>query len=157
MASVTNTVINATDIGSNQQSVYFVFTIDNGDILTAGPRVYPVGADLNAAGIAVGQNVIAEKIIQEITQWINSYQSGNLKYATVSQIVQALREAYHNFTQWQLCQLSAVLLAYYQAGTFTAAQFQAAFGISPAQWTTLAAQVSSYNTIYNNAMSASGA
>ena len=156
MPSIASTSISATPIGNGRVSVTFNFSIDNGDLISDGPREYPVATDLKSASVAIGQNVLAAKVIQEISQWLTSVQTGTLRYATTAQIVQALRDAYHSFNQWQLCQLSAVLLAYYQAGVFTAAQFQSAFGITAGQWTTLANQVQTYAGIYNSANAAVG-
>lgn len=156
-ATVQSVTYTTQPMDANNMAVVFSVTTSVGDIVTDGPRIMSNKANLTNVSTQVGNYVLQLLTQQEIALWLSAYQAGGtLKYAANSDIVTVLREAYGTYTGWQLCQLANVVLQYYQAGVFTAAQFQTAFGITAAQWTTLAAQVQSYNNTYLAVMAALG-
>jgi hypothetical protein len=156
MATIQLTNTRTSPMDKDNMQVLFSFLTSAGDVINENGRIVPKNADLNALATTVGQSILEALTQNEINTWISSYQTGALKYAQVSDIVTALRNAYSNYTQWELCKLSSVLVQYYQAGAFTASQFQSAFGLTPAQWTTLSTKVSNYAAIYNQAIAALG-
>jgi hypothetical protein len=156
-ATVTSVTYTTQPMDDTHMAVVFTVTTSVGDIVQDGPRILAKTVNLTNASTQVGNYILQVLTQQEIATWLGSYQAGGiLKYAAKTDIVTALREAYRNYTDWELCKLSNVLVQYYQAGAFTAAQFQAAFGITAAQWTTLVGIVQGYNTTYNNVMAALG-
>jgi hypothetical protein len=156
-ATVQSVTYTTQPMDANNIAVTFTITTSAGDVVVDGPRFLARTVNLTNASTQVGNYILLVLKQQEIDLWLSAYQAnGVLKYAAKTDIVSALREAYRTDTDWELCKLANVLVQYYQAGIFTAAQFQNAFGITAAQWTTLVGIVQGYNTTYNNVMAALG-
>lgn len=157
MATIQITNTQTTPIDKDNLEVVYTFTTSAGDVYVDGSRIVPKTTDLAVFGTTCGANILSALTQKEISDWLSVYVAGRtLKYATGADLISTLREAYRSYSQWELCKLANVLMAYYNAGAVTATQLQNAFGLTSTQWTTLATQIQNYSTIYTQAVAAQG-
>jgi hypothetical protein len=157
MATITLQSTKKDVMDANNIRVTFTFLTSAGDTVTDGDRIVPVATDLNVFSTNVGTQLLASMKQAEVDAWLSAYVPGRtLKYNTSTEMFTALREAYRNYGQWDLCKLANVFMAYYNAGVITDAQCQNIFNITALQWSSLKTTINNYSTIYIQALSALG-
>lgn len=80
----------------------------------------------------------------------------NLKHAAKTQLADAFRVRYKASSQVECARLATWLLNRIDAGDFTDAQVQTAFGLSAGQYTTLKTKFTNLRTAYNAVLAALG-
>ena len=80
----------------------------------------------------------------------------NLKHATKTQLADAFRERYKRSSQVECARLATWLLNHIDAGDFTDAQVQSAFGLTTPQYNAMKTRFTNLRTAYNAVLAAQG-
>jgi len=80
----------------------------------------------------------------------------SLRYATVVQLGNALRERFKQASKDELLRLSAKIKKHYDAGDFTDAQMKNLFDLTTGQWNNLKAKINTRAAAYDDMQNAVG-
>lgn len=80
----------------------------------------------------------------------------NLRHATPTQLAAAFRARYRSATQIECGRLAKWLLDHIDAGDFTDAQVQSAFGLTTPQYNAIKTRFTNLRTAYNALLAATG-
>ena len=149
MATITNTQILTTPIGPTQVEVVFVFTLDNGETITDGPRVFSGSLNLSQAATVIGALELDWHKTDEMRNAVFTYPwDYTLKYATALELASYVRQLYKDNEKTTLVLVAIRILEWISNGRFTDTQVQNVFGLSAAQWTTLKTKMQNFVDSY---------